>query len=85
MGEDMHEMVAERFVKSGAVNFDAAGQFLAEIGPELTLRDNGLHGFAFGKFNMLACFLRPDDLTSVFKNLGDMATLREAVDVSRTQ
>ena len=82
MGEDMHDMVAERFVKSGAVDFEAAGRFLAEIGPELTLRDTGLHGFAFGKFNMLACFLRPDDLGSVFKNFGDMAGLRDAVDVS---
>lgn len=48
MGEDMHDRIAERFVGSGAVNFEAAGKFLAEIGPELTLRDTGLHGFAFG-------------------------------------
>lgn len=85
MGEDMHDMVAERFARSGAVNFEAAGKFLTEIGPELTLRDDGLHGFAFGRFNMLACFLRPDDLVGVFKNLGDLATLSETIDVSRTK
>ncbi len=84
MGEDMHDRIAERFVGSGAVNFEAAGKFLAEIGPELTLRDTGLHGFAFGKFNMLACFLRADDLGRVFKNLGDMAALNDAVDVPRS-
>jgi hypothetical protein len=82
MGEDMHEMIAARFVESGAVNFEAAGKFLTEIGPELAVRDNGLHGFAFGKFNMLACFLRPEDLTPVFKNLRGMATLNDAVDIS---
>lgn len=83
MGEDMHDMVAERFVGSGAVDFDATGKFLAEIGPELTRRDTGLHGVAFGKFSMLACFLREDDLAGVFKNLGGLAKLNEAVDVSR--
>lgn len=82
MGDELHEEIAKRFVESGAVNFDAAGKFLAEIGPELLVRDNGLHGIAFGKFNYLACFLRADDFGAVFKNLGSMATLSEAVDVA---
>jgi hypothetical protein len=81
MPEDLHDEIAARFAKSGSVNFEAAGHFLAEIGPDLLVRDNGVHGIAFGKFSMLACFLRADDFGRVFRDFGGMATLSEAVDV----
>jgi len=85
MGEDLHDSIAKRFVESRSVDFDAAGRFLAEIGPELLVQDNGLHGIAFGRFNYLACFMRSDDLGSVLKNLGGIAALGEAVDVSAAE
>jgi hypothetical protein len=76
-----HEDIAARFVDSGALDFDAVGAFVSKIGPELATRDDGLHGVIYGRFNMLACFLRADDLGNVFGGLRGGAGLAQAVDL----
>jgi len=78
-----HEDIAARFVESGSLDFDAVGAFVSKIGPELATRDDGLHGVVYGRFNMLACFLRADDLGSVFGGLRGGAGLAEAVDLQK--
>lgn len=79
-----HEDIAARFVESGAVDFDAVGAFMSKIGPELATRDEGVHGVIYGRFNMLACFLRADDLGNVFGGLRSGAGLAEAVDLQKS-
>lgn len=76
-----HEDIAARFADSGSLDFDAVGAFVSKIGPELTTRDDGLHGVIYGRFNMLACFLRADDLGSVFGGLRNTRGLADAVDL----
>ncbi|WP_310530051.1 hypothetical protein [Nocardioides sp.] len=78
-----HEDISARFLESGSVNFDAVGEFVAKMGPELVTRDEGLHGVIYGRFNTLACFLRADDLRQVFGGLRGVAGLAEAVDLQR--
>ncbi len=76
-----HDAIAERFLESGSVNFEAVGTFMSKYGPELVARDDGLHGVIYGRFNTLACFLRADDLRGVFGGLRGVAGLAEAVDL----
>lgn len=78
-----HEDIAARFLESRSVDFDAVGQFVSKIGPELVTRDDGLHGVIYGRLNMLACFLRPDDVGNVFGGLRDVRGLADAVDVQK--
>lgn len=78
-----HEDISARFLESGSVNFDAVGEFVAKMGPELVARDEGLHGVIYGRFNTLACFLRADDLLQVFGGLRGVAGLAEAVDLQK--
>ena len=76
-----HEDISAQFLESGSVNFDAVGQFVAKLGPELVIGDDGLHGVVYGRFNTLACILRADDLHNVFGGLRSVAGLAEAVDL----
>jgi hypothetical protein len=78
-----HDDISTRFVESGAVDFDSVGNFVSKIGPELATRDEGLHGVIYGRFNMLACFLRADDLGIVFGGLRGTAGLAEAVNLQK--
>jgi len=78
-----HEEISVQFLESGSLNFEAAGQFLSKIGPELVTRDEGLHGLITGRFNTLACFLRADDLQNVFGGLRGVAGLAHAVDLPK--
>jgi hypothetical protein len=78
-----HEDISTRFVESGALDFDRVGSFVSKIGPELATRDDGLHGVIYGRFNMLACFLRADDLGIVFGGLRGAAGLSEAVNLQQ--
>ena len=58
MGKEIsHQEIAERFLQSEALNFDALGKFVSSAGPELLVRDSGWHGVNFGRFNILACML----------------------------
>ncbi len=76
-----HEEISTQFLESGSVDFDAVGQFVAKLGPDLVTRDDGLHGVIYGRFNTLACFLRADDLHHVFTGLRGVRGLAEAVDL----
>ena len=76
-----HDDISAQFLESGSLNFEAVGQFVTRLGPELATRDEGLHGVVYGRFNMLACFLRADDLHNVFGGLRGAAGLAQAVDV----
>jgi hypothetical protein len=78
-----HEEIANRFLESKALNFEAIGRFVADLGPELVVRDRGLHGVLFGKYSTIACALTADDLdrllgTGGIRGLGRMA---EALDL----
>jgi hypothetical protein len=79
-----HEEISRHFLESQSINFNAIGDFVAKFGPELTVRDDGLHGVIYGRFSTLACFLRADDLGSVFGGLRGVAGLADAVDLPRT-
>lgn len=75
MNEDLsHEVIARRLLESGAVNFDAIGKFVADIGPDLLQYDKGLHGVLFGRYNQLACFLPAGDLANI---VGDLTRARQ--------
>ncbi len=76
-----HEEISSQFLESGSLNFEAVGQFVAKIGPELVTRDDGLHGVIYGRFNTLACILRADDLQHVFGGLRGFGGLADAVDL----
>ncbi len=75
-----HEEISQRFLESNALDFDAVGRFVTAIGPELTIRDDGLHGVLFGKFNTLACILKADDLQQLMGL--NRARLAQAPDLS---
>lgn len=76
-----HEEISRKFLESNAIDFDKVGRFVTEIGPELAVRDDGVHGVLFGKFNTLACILRADVLDGL---LGlSKARLAEALDLPR--
>jgi hypothetical protein len=60
-----HEEIAQKFVDSGFYDFNAIGRLISEIGPQLAIHDDGWHGVNFGKFHILACVLRADDLVRV--------------------
>lgn len=67
-----HEQIAQKFLDSGAYNFQAMGKLIAEIGPSLAIADRGWHGINFGKYHILACMLTAQDLARV-------ATLNPAI------
>lgn len=69
-----HDEIAERFLRSESLNFEAMGRFVTEIGPELVVRDTGWHGVTFGRFNILACMWRWEDLQLV----GSLRAARQA-------
>jgi hypothetical protein len=78
-----HEDIANRFLASKALDFEAIGRFVSEIGPELVVRDRGLHGVLFGKYSTIACALTADDLNRLLgvggiRGLGRMA---DAIDL----
>ena len=64
-----HEEIADRFLKSEAVNFAAMGKFVSEIGRDLVLRDEGWHGVNFGRFSILACMLTASDAVRLIGSL----------------
>ncbi len=76
-----HDEISSKFLESKALDFDAVGRFITDIGPDLVVRDGGLHGVIFGKFNTLACILRADDVDRLF-GLGKVR-LAEALDLPR--
>lgn len=76
-----HEDISQRFIDSGAFNFDAMGKFVAEIGPELAVADDGFHGVIIGRHNMIACFKRFDDLAREVGGLREIAGLNAALDI----
>ena len=78
-----HDDISARFVESGAFDFDAVGAFLAKIGPDLAVRDHGLHGVIFGRLSMLACFMPASDVGNVFGGLRAGAGLAEAVELQQ--
>lgn len=78
-----HDEISKRFLESGALNFEAIGEFVSKIGPSLVTDDDGLHGVIYGKFNTLACILRADDLRHVFGGLRGVSGLAEAVDLQK--
>jgi len=68
-----HDEIAQRFLKSEAINFEALGKFVSETGPELIIRDTGWHGVNFGRFNILACMLTASDAVRLVGNVHRLA------------
>jgi hypothetical protein len=64
-----HEEIAQRFVESKTIDFEAMGRFVSQYGAALTLADKGWHGVNFGRFNVLACMLRAEDVLQTVGNL----------------
>jgi hypothetical protein len=72
-----HEEIARRFVDSKAIDFQAMGKLVAELGPALVLGDKGIHGVVFGKYNSIACMMPAADLARLVGNtrLSGLATM----------
>jgi hypothetical protein len=81
--EISHEEISKRFLESQSLNFDAIGKFVSEIGPDLLIRDKGLHGVVIGRFNQLACMLTASDVAALVGNLRAAANIVEAMDANR--
>ncbi len=77
-----HDQIAQRFLQSEALNFEAMGKFVTELGPELLVRDTGWHGINFGRFNILACMLTASDAVRLVGNLGVASRVAGAVEGS---
>jgi len=77
-----HQEIAERFLQSEALNFEAIGKFVREFGPELFVRDAGLHGVLFGRFNQLACMLPAADAVRLIGNLPIASQVAAAMDAT---
>ena len=76
-----HDEIAQRFLESQSLNFDAMGKFVGELGPQLLVRDKGLHGIAFGRFNILACMLTAADLVALVGDLRVAGRFAQAMEV----
>lgn len=86
MSEELtHDEIASKFLESGSLNFDAMGRFVTELGPELTVRDKGIHGVVFGKYNVLACMLTAHDLVNLVGNLGGARQVAAEMNIDRPQ
>lgn len=75
-----HDEIAQKFVEHGVIDFQKMGSLIASIGPELALRDDGWHGIAFGRFNILACMLRAGDVARVVGNLNRASLSAAAIE-----
>jgi hypothetical protein len=75
-----HEDISKSLVESGAINYEALGQWVTKYGPELATRDEGLHGVMVGKYNHLACMLTAADLKARVGSLGKLAIVQQAVE-----
>jgi hypothetical protein len=51
-----HEEIVRQFVDSKAIDFNALGKFVAELGPSLAISSRGDYGVRIGFYNVLACF-----------------------------
>ena len=79
MEELSHDEISARFLESKAIDFEALGRFVADLGPELVLRDRGLHGVFIGKLSTIACSLSADDLQRVLGG-GGLRRFAQATD-----
>lgn len=80
-----HEEIAQKFVDSGAFDFNKIGKIISELGPTLAVRDNGLHGVVIGGPSVIACMMPVWDATNFLSNLqgsGLAGTIAE--DVARS-
>jgi len=64
-----HEEIAQRFIDAKAIDFGAIGRFVTELGPQLAVNDQGLHGVVIGRYNSIACFIPALDLSRLVGNL----------------
>jgi len=81
MGKDLsHQDIAERFLKSEALNFDALGKFVTSAGPELLVHDSGWHGVNFGRFSILACMLTASDAVRLIGSLNAASQVAGAIE-----
>ena len=51
-----HDEIVEKFLSSKAVDFNALGKFVADMGPSIAASGRGDYGVRFGHYNILACF-----------------------------
>jgi hypothetical protein len=56
MGTIRHEEIVQSFLNSKAVDFNALGQFVAQVGPAIVASGRGDYGVRIGHYNILACF-----------------------------
>lgn len=75
-----HEDVSRSLVESGAINYEALGQWVTKLGPELAIRDGGWHGVIIGKYNHLACMLTAADLKARVGDLSRYTIAQQAIE-----
>jgi hypothetical protein len=77
-----HEEISRSLLDSGAINYEALGQWIAKIGPELAINDRGWHGVIIGKYNHLACMRNAADLTARVGDLRKFAGVQQAIEIA---
>jgi hypothetical protein len=77
-----HEEIAQRFVDANVIDFKAAGNLIAELGPVWAVHDRGWHGVNFGRFNFQVVCIPPYDAARVVGNLGNVAAVTAAIEAA---
>jgi hypothetical protein len=60
-----HEQISQRFVEAKVFDFGAMGKLIQELGPGLSVSDQGVHGVVLGKYNTWACFIPALELSRI--------------------
>jgi len=55
-----NEDILNRMIDAKALNFDAIGKVVAELGPDLAANQNGHRMVLFGHRNVIACIMAPE-------------------------
>jgi hypothetical protein len=82
MTEMTNEEIVKRLIDSKAINFDAIGKVITEIGPILATSKTDLRVVLLGRPNVLACLMPATDAMSL---VGDLRNAGIGAAVTKAQ
>jgi hypothetical protein len=82
MTEMTNEEIVKRLIDSKAINFEAIGKVVAEIGPILATSKTDLRMVLLGRPNILACMMPPGDAVNL---IGELRNAGIGAAVNKTQ